>query len=391
MDLKSISAIEKIKIGDIKSAMDQLHFLCSQVSNIKENITAIYEALSEKVDLTSAMQDGSTVVTKVGSGIISSVSTDGVTVTGTGTLFTAETQTGDGIRIGSETTYITAVTSDTVITVSPALTGSYSNVIYAIVKNATKEVLTGDFNFGILNGNIFNGSVIQGSTFQHYGRMSQPNDIVNISFVQKSVNPVMVRAQNAIQRNGDSVAGTPGSEYSYTFNYLTWAFGANTDVRYDGIVSNGDNIVNVNYITNAIAIATDKFYARLTNSTIYLDGSISKSANSGEYITVTSNGFVAVKSFLGIAFGSVGINLSKHYSGLLTIKVSIQINSIYIQSTQISIDTDNTNMTLEPRIQVSSPIYVNAGDIISVKLDTTNTNQYNAPVYDGFDLAVVSL
>ena len=392
MNLELTAILEKIRIGDLKSAKDQLHYLCGQISNIQTNITAIYEELATKVDLASAMQSGSTVVTKVGTGIIGSVSSDGVTITGTGTLFTQETETGNEIKIGAETTYITAVTSDTIITVSPALTvTTYSNVIYAIVKNATKEVLTGDFNFGVLNGNIFNGTVVQGSTFQHYGRMSQQNDIVNVSFVQKSVNPVMVRAQNAIQRNGDSVIGTSGNPYTYNFNYLSWAFGANTDLRYDGIVSNGDNVVNVNYVTNAIAIATDRFYARLTNSTIYLDGSIAKSSNAGEYITVTSDGFVAVKAFTGIAFGSVGINLSKHYSGLLTIKVSLQINSIYLQSTQISIDTDNTNMTLEPRIQVCTPISVNAGDIISVKLDTTNTNQYNAPIYDGFDLAVISM
>ena len=280
MNLELTAILEKIRIGDLKSAKDQLRYLCGQISNIQTNIAAIYEELATKVDLASAMQSGSTVVTKVGTGIIGSVSSDGVTITGTGTLFTEETETGNEIRIGAETTYITAVTSDTIITVSPALTvTTYSNVIYAIVKNATKEVLTGDFNFGVLNGSIFNGTVLQGSTFQQYGRMSQQNDIVNVSFVQKSVNPVMVRAQNAIQRNGDSITGTSGNPYTYNFNYLSWAFGANTDLRYDGIVSNGDNVVNVNYVTNAIAIATDRFYARLTNSTIYLDGSISKSSN----------------------------------------------------------------------------------------------------------------
>lgn len=252
MNPQVFSLLEKLKAGDIKSAMDQIKYLCTQISLLQSDIADIYTELNGKVDLVSEMQDGATIVTKIGIGVIASVTNSGTTLIGTGTLFTKNVALGNQIKIGAETTTITAfdpVTPDTSITVSPALTGTYTNAIYAIIKPATQEVLTGDFNFGVLNGDQFNGTVLQGSTFQHYGRMSQPNDIVNVLFVQKAVQPVMVRAQNAIQRNGDTITGpstTGAPRYLYSFDYTNITFGAHTEVQYLGSNSNPTDIATMN-------------------------------------------------------------------------------------------------------------------------------------------------
>jgi hypothetical protein len=326
MNPELMSILEKVKIGDLKSAMDQLHFLCSEISILKENVNAIYEDLDTKVDLASAMQNGSTVVTRIGTGIIASTSDSGATLNGTGTLFTKETQVGNEIRIGAETTYITAVTSDVIITVSPALTGTYTNVIFAIIKNATKEVLTGDFNFGILNGDIFNGTVISGSTFQMFGRMTQPNDIVNVQFVQKAVYPAMVRAQNSILRVGDTINGptnTSGSgtvfdnNYTYKFTNCNWTFdtgiisfgdttNAYTQLFYYGPTTNTNHVATVGYVSDIKSELMDNCYANWTFA-----------SDSGSHNLITPSGqSVAVRTRFkpGISPDLYSSNFSDYFS-----------------------------------------------------------------------------
>jgi len=290
MNPQLFSALEKIKTGDLKSAMDQLRFFCSQLSNVQQDVENLYLELDKKVAL-----EGATTVTKVGSGIISSITNSGTVLHGAGTLFSKEAAIGNTIKIGSESTVIVsldATTPDVKLTVSPALVGSYTNQIYAIVKAMTKEVLTGYYDFGILNGNTFKGVVRQSSTFELYGRMSQPNDAVNVQYVQNAVNPVMVRAQNAIQRDGDIVQGLSNvNRYVYAYKYTDFNyenakinFGNDTnayvEVHYYGPMTDPTHMVTVQKLTDTQTAIETPYYATwncLENTT------------NGQLITIGSN------------------------------------------------------------------------------------------------------
>ena len=271
MNPQVLMALEKIKTGDLKSAMDQLRFLCGQISALQTDVENVYTELDGKVSLQSRMQDGALTVSRLGSGIIASVTNTGTTLNGSGTFFSKECAVGNQIKIGAETTTITgfdSTTPDLILTVSPALTGTYINSIYAIIKSATAESLNGDYTFGTLNGSdtsgsLFHGVVQKDSTFELRGRMSGPDDAVSVKFVQKAVNPVMVRAQNAIQRNGDNITGpTTGNRYVYSFNYTDFAFGPYSNLTYSGVFTGDpDQLVTRGYVDNQNAATIDYAYA----------------------------------------------------------------------------------------------------------------------------------
>lgn len=333
MNPQLFSALEKIKTGDLKSAMDQVYFLCSQISLAQQDILNIYTELENKVALQSRMQDGLSTVSKLGTGIISSITSGGTVLNGAGTLFSKETAIGNTIKIGAETTTITAfdvAIPDTKITVSPAITGTYLNQIYAIIKSSTKEVLTGDFDFGILNGLKFNGKIAKDSVLEHRGRMTDPTDVVNVNFVQKAVNPVMVRAQNAIQRDGDNITGPNiNNKYNYVFDKVTMLFGIDSTLDFQGIISDPTSLVTKAYVdASSGGIIDDKFFAHWQTGTLGVAGSchysnyagilcpfgnapIEKSDNFDSCIQVTATGLKALgkkRRILIIASGNGGLN-----------------------------------------------------------------------------------
>jgi hypothetical protein len=241
-----LSTLEKLKIGDIKSSMDQIRSLYGEIALIKQEIETLFTELDSKVSLVSRKLDGPSTVSKLGTGIIASITNNGTVLNGTGTLFSKEVAIGNQIKIGSETVTVTGLDSlspDIKMTVTPALVGSYTNQIFAIIKTATKELLKGEFDFGELNGDAFNGVIRQGSSLETYGRMTQPADVVNVSFVQKQTTPIMVRAQNAIQRDGDNISGPLDSRYIYTFDNTNFNFGPNVELTYEGVTSSPTNLV----------------------------------------------------------------------------------------------------------------------------------------------------
>ena len=256
MNIQLAAILENLKIGDLKSSMDQIKSLYTEVSLVKEEIADLYNKLNEKISLASRMSDGTTQVTKIGAGIISSITNIGTTLNGTGTLFTKEIAVSNEIKIGSEITVVMAIISDTEITVEPAINGNYINQIYAIIKPATLEVLTGSFDFGQLNGDTFTGIVKQNSVLEHYGRMSSTNDVVNLGYVQKSINPVMVRAQNAIQRDGDDIIGPAGTQYTYNFDRTAFNFDIDTELKYSGTVADPLQLTPKVYVDNAVSQAS---------------------------------------------------------------------------------------------------------------------------------------
>lgn len=279
------SALETIKHGDIKSAMDQLQFVNTELYSLQEQISNVYAELQKKVNLVSEYKEGLITVTKLGPG---TVEVDGDFIYGVGTFFTTDCEVGNLIKIGDETIAIDSIISDTELRTiySFNFTSNYG-VLYAIIKNATQELLTGDFQYGELNAKPYNGVVTQGSTLQQYGRMSLPTDVVNVQFVQRAVNPAMARAMNAIQRTGDYVTGTATAALSYTFDYVSmnWLnsniafdscdvlFNSNTvtvgsetsgsDLKYYGESGDPNNVLVRKDLTDYVGtINTDNVYAR---------------------------------------------------------------------------------------------------------------------------------
>jgi hypothetical protein len=391
-----LSALEKLKIGDIKSSMDQIRSLYGEVALIKQEIETLFTELDSKVSLVSRKLDGPSTVSKLGTGIIASITSAGTVLNGTGTLFSKEVAIGNQIKIGSETVTVTGLDSlspDIKMTVTPALVGSYANQIFAIIKPATKELLKGEFDFGELNGDTFNGVVRQGSSLETFGRMTQPSDVVNVSFVQKQTTPIMVRAQNAIQRDGDNIVGPSNlNRYEYTFDKTTFLFGDNSTLDFSGIIGSPTSLTTKQYVDNAFNIATTKFYKRILGSTTYTNGTHTESSNIDDYLTVTGNGIIIKKPCLALIIASVKGSMDKHYNASLTYEAVIKNRGVAIANSLFIQDTDNTNETLTVKIPVLASVPLIAGDSITISWTISSTNGFTiGGKFIDFDLSIVSL
>lgn len=199
-----------------KMVHDEIYGLTKKYSNIISSLNDMQENLNKKVNLTSEQVDGSTTTSKLGSGTIN---INGTTLTGDSTLFLSELSPGDTLKISTYSFVIQSIDSSTTAYVIENLNNIYlNNQIYSIIKLSTKEVLNGPFSFGDLK-NTFQGRIGEGSILEHYGRMTQPNDLVNLNFVKKSVTPALVLARKAIQRTGDTIESLDeSSPYNYIYN-----------------------------------------------------------------------------------------------------------------------------------------------------------------------------
>lgn len=241
MTPSELQALEKIQIGDIKSAMDQIKYLIIKNNEAQVNINKIYNALDEKVNLKSKLITVGVPILEIGSGTVSATLS---TVTGTGTLFTREFIVGNSIKIGTEIIAVASITSDTLLTVDFDFDFDYTDQVYGIEKIINPEVLTGNFNFGVTNGDIFNGIVNQGSILQHYGRMTNDYDVINVQYAKRLSTPAMIRAANSILRTGDYVGpdtiASPSDKYTYNFQNIVWTFDTSVQAYYAGAIDQAD-------------------------------------------------------------------------------------------------------------------------------------------------------
>ena len=238
--------LETIKHFDLRSIGDQVKGLYQRLHDAYVQIEDIKIELDSKVDLISKSQSLNSVTThtRIGSGVISStgISTGGfITFTGLGTFFTTEINPSgtspivSAIRIDA-TTYSIATISDnnTLTVVSDDDIAAFDKVFYAIVKPATAEQLIGDYEFGSTNGRLFNGRINQNSILQHYGRMADPFDVVNIEYVHRTNYPILIQALKAIKRYGDTVGNVDSGGWQrgmYTYNYRNCDFIFDNSIR----------------------------------------------------------------------------------------------------------------------------------------------------------------
>lgn len=382
-----LSALEKLKIGDIKSSMDQIRTLYGEVALVKQEIETLFTELDSKVSLVSRKSEGSLTVSKLGTGIIATVTSAGTVLNGTGTLFSKEVAIGNFIKIGSETVTVTGIdvtTPDIKLTVTPALVGTYVNQIYAIIKPATKELLKGEFDFGELNGDTFNGVVRQGSSLETFGRMTQPSDVVNVSFVQKQTTPIMVRAQNAIQRDGDSIIGPVGNRYLYEFDNTDIDFGSNVELTYNGITSNPTNLVtkaNLDEVHNAKGFIYFKFESQTINlATTPNPGEESNFLNN--YFTLTGNSFICNKPCLTLITASFSANTGVGADRTMALNWSINVNNV-IKAKSITSSWSSSASNNQNKEEISSTLFLMysfvPGDKIDIPLSTTGTTDFATP------------
>jgi uncharacterized protein YycO len=382
-----LSALEKLKIGDIKSSMDQIRSLYGEVTLIKQEIETLFTELDSKVSLVSRKLDGPSTVSKLGTGIIASITNAGTVLNGTGTLFSKEVAIGNQIKIGSETVTVTGLDSlspDIKMTVTPALAGSYINQIFAIIKTATKELLKGEFDFGELNGDAFNGVVRQGSSLETYGRMTQPADVVNVNFVQKQTTPIMVRAQNAIQRDGDNIVGPVGNRYTYFFNNTNIDFGSNVELTYSGVTSSPTNLVtraNLDQVHNAKGFIYFKFESQTINlATIPNPNEESNFLNN--YFTLIGNSFVCNKPCLGLITASFSANTGIATDRKMALNWSINVNNV-IRAKSETLSWSGSAGNNQNKEEITSTLFLMysfiPGDKIDIPLSTTGTTDFAAP------------
>lgn len=384
------SALEKLKTGDLKSAMDQVKFLCSQISELQQDVININTELEKKVALQSRMNDGSSTISVLGSGVIATITSSGTVLNGSATFFVKETAIGNQIKIGSEIVTITAynaITPDTKITVTPAITGTYVNQIYAIIKPSTKEVLKGDFNFGELNGSTFNGYIASGSKLEHRGRMSDPNDVVNVQFVQKNINPVMVRAQNAIQRDGDTITGLDASNrYVYNYENTNINFGTDTntnvEVNYYGLLDNDNSVVTKGYVDDMILGATlsvrnyIQYYS--SGSSINLGASPTSELNFlDNYFIVFGTGLKCIKKCMCLIQANFNGYTNNAKDQSIKANLAIKQNSMTLNMSNThswsSSASNNTNQE-----EITATIFafttINVNETISIPLDISDSS-----------------
>jgi hypothetical protein len=261
MTPNELQSLEKLQIGDIKSAMDQIKYLIIENNAVKTKLSDLYAELDKKVNLESNYLTEQVPVTVIGSGVVSAT---GSNIVGTETLFTTEIHPGDSIKIGIETQVVETIVSDTALTTVDPFTNS-TNQVYAITKLINPEVLIGNFEFGITNGKIFNGIVKQNSVFQSFGRMTDPNDIINVQYAQRLATPAMIRANNSILRTGDTV-GDPTStitpvdtRYIYNMTNLVWNFDSQCNAYYGGVIDEANtdlgrsSFINRGYLLDTLS------------------------------------------------------------------------------------------------------------------------------------------
>lgn len=176
---------------------------------------------------------------------------------------------------------------------------------------ATSNVQTGNFEYGVLNGAVYNGVINKSSTLKHYGRISDPADVVNVSFVQKTVNPAIVLAQNAIQRNGDTVGLATGTtRYNYLFRNCDINLGSasypNGEVKYYGPITDLNHIATKDYVDDKVVITEG---SSLTQSIIDIGGVTFLSLSGPAYDAPNTESTIT----LPITFSSIlSVQLSMH-------------------------------------------------------------------------------
>jgi hypothetical protein len=271
-------ALEQINKVNLKSTLAQIHEAFLHLQNVKQDIDDIYVQLNKKVNLVSDMLDGQTTSKVLGPG---TVSVSGSTVTGTGTNFLQYVSITDQIQVGAELETVLSIQDDThLTTVNPFVT-AYTNNIYAIIRPATRERLIGDFEFGQLNGQQFRGVIQAGSYLEQYGRIATPNDVVNVQFLQKTVSPAIVLAQNAIRRSGDKVGiefvtGVPPTSFQFINTSMT--FDAHSSVYFNGTIDDTTllgrtQFATVGYVQQLVAdqlnlYKTQLFFAQWVNDSV---------------------------------------------------------------------------------------------------------------------------
>lgn len=348
MDINLHIALEKLKTGDIKSAMDQLRYMSNEIVLLNTQVTNLYTELQKKVNLTSEKLNGAVAITKLGSG---TVSTSAAIITGTNTLFQTDCSVGNIIKIGVETASIISISSNTSLTTNIAFS-TMTNQLYAIIKNATQELLTGEFQYGELNGDPYNGVITQGSTLQQYGRMNAPNDVVNVQFVQRSVYPAMARALNAIQRDGDTVGlatvANISDRYDYLFRNVNMTIGdsvsGNSDLKYYGVNSNANNVATMADLADLLTTTGNtRFFAHWLATSVsarqgllcgFAGTPLQQSSNFYDYFELTANGLTAKRNcnVLVIVSAQAGKNIG---ADILICEMAIKKNNIdmaYISS-----------------------------------------------------------
>jgi hypothetical protein len=382
--------IEVIKDVYLKSALSQIFEAFVKLQQLGITIDDIYTQLNKKVNLVSDMLDGETTAKILGPGTVTASSTN---VVGTNTFFKRYMMPGNQIQIGSEISTIDVITDDTHMTVMTPFVSSYTDVIYSIIRDATREELMGDFNFGQLNGEQFRGVIQEGSYLEHYGRIATPNDVVNVRYVQKSVGPAIVLAQNAIKRSGDTVGAVPISGTLPTaFNFINcdFLFDEHCTLRFKGVVSELDltQVATVKYVNDMIQTHVDTYIAQLFYAQWVCDNCQSLSGAGGlwrplsvtpfthntngsqynEYFTIGTYGLTCIKACSILltmdTFQDSYHNNSQNEGSLLV--GNITQNAIQLSAGQSFMEASNTiGSEHKPAFSCSAIIECSIGDVIA--------------------------
>lgn len=404
--------IESEDLKFLKKALhDQIHSLAKKYNEVQELILSIDKKLNEKANLTSQYLEGSSTVNKLGSG---NVSVSLKELIGTNTLFLTELAIGDTVNISNYSFVVESISSNTSALLKISSPIQLNNQIYTITKQSTKEVFTGLFHYGETNGSAFEGRVNEGSILEHYGRMSSPNDIVNVYFVKKAITPAVVAAKKAIQRTGDIVESSDAlSPYDYIYNNCNLNFNNTTAIiggdddgsyqptswQYHGITSGDYNIVtrrNLTEITdeykkiNNIYAIVKKSYTGSSPSGIQL--SFTPDFNNGinEYFTISGSVLTCIKSCVILfRFKASGTTTTGGDAGGRTFGMSA---SLSISGSEVDFDRSScwtsSASNVESRVGGTLNLFtihpILVGQTLSVTLNTNDsggTSDLNSFVY----------
>lgn len=246
MTPETLKIIEIIRQGDIRSAMDQIKAVCEDVKQTQLQLTDLYSALESKINSNSRSLEGNTYITIVGSGTITT-STSSYVIIGTNTAFNSELEVGWSIKIGNDTHVIESITDNEHLTLASYPSSNMSQQLFGIIKPVTKEQLIGDFQFGAFNNPSapFRGVINNGSSLEHYGRIAQPNDIINVNYMTKQLSPIARLAAKGISRFGDTINGS-----SYKYQNCKIDFDSRCSVTYRGGSSSEFNIAVIKNLTD---------------------------------------------------------------------------------------------------------------------------------------------
>ena len=406
---------------DIKSIQGQILSLAEQLENIKGSFANVTRAIKNKVNRVSLRYDSEERYGIAGAGMVR-VSSDGKTVIGIRTMFLGQAFIPEDhvppyaprptastnlfrIEIGGQTRFIKNIDNNNILHVTepftaPVAGNEYSN--YVLEQPVTKEILLGDYAFGLLNLDLedltvnkndfqFRGRVNFGSVLEHFGRQELPNDVSTIKFVEDRIQTASKALGNAIRRTGDIVEGpgvpdstNPHSDtngrFSYAFNNVNWTFGQSTTLKYQGTPATpgSDIVVTGESLKNSMDAALPSglflrgfqmskngltFNASLSSGNVLVFGSMTVAELSGSNVKISEDGTYILQ-------GNVTIGIQfEHYDKQPMIIGKLKINNNDVASNYLGWNahmTDHHERLIDGAVSLYCIAKLKKGDAVSM-------------------------